>query len=358
MNLTLFGYPRAGKTTLFRALSGSPAPARGFEPGKREPHERMVALPDARLDRLAALYPDRRRVAAAVDLVDLAGISYGEVKDSVFLNALRKADLLVHVVRAFENPECPPSRPTVDPGADIRAMEDELVLADLLLLEQRLEKLDKDLKKAKLPEGEKERDILARFKTHLEGGSPLRSTAWSETESRAARPYALLSLKPLLHLVNAGEEQGARLGEVETGLLSPLPATAVLAAAGRIEAELLEMADPSDRSAFRSEYGLGEPVAGRFYAAATALLDLILFYTIGKDEVRAWPLRRGSHAAAAAGAIHSDIERGFIRAEVVAAEDLFRHGSFAAAKDKGAFRLEGKDYVVRDGDVVYFRFAP
>jgi hypothetical protein len=164
-------------------------------------------------------------------------------------------------------------------------------------------------------------------------------------------------MKPLLHLINAGEADGARLGGRERELASSLPATAALAASGRIEAEIQDIADPADKAVFRAEYGLGEPTRERFFAAAVRLLGLILFYTIGKDEVRAWPLPRGSSALTAAGAIHSDIEHGFIRAEVVAGEDLFRLGSWQQAKDKGAFRLEGKEYIVRDGDVVFFRFA-
>ncbi len=357
MNFTLFGYPKTGKTTLFNILSGAQVEPNAYE-GRREAREHVSAVPDARLDRLAALYPDRKRMAAAVDFIDLAGISYGEVKTSTFLNALRKADVLVHVVRGFRDDQIPHAKPSIDPAGDVRAMEDELLLADLLSIEQRLEKLDKDLKKTKSPEGEKEGHLLRRLKSQAEGGAPLRAFPWTETEEKIVRAFSFLSQKPILHLLNADESDIPRLAEAEKTLAAAVPGAAVLAACGRIEREIQEIGDPAEKAVFLAEYGLTETTPARFYRAAVGLMNLVFFYTIGKDEVRAWPLRRHSPALRAAGAIHTDIEKGFIRAEVVAGEDLFRHGSWQAAKDKGALRLEGRDYIVQDGDVVFFRFAP
>jgi len=357
MNFTLFGYPKTGKTTLFNILSGAQADPSAYD-GRREAHEHISAVPDARLDRLAGLYPDRRKVAAAIDFIDLAGTNYGEVKTGTFLNALRKADVLIHIVRGFRDERIPHAKPSIDPAGDIRAMEDELLLSDLLSIEQRLEKLDKDLKKAKSPEGEKEQNLLLRLKLQAEGGIPLRIFSWTEAEEKAVRAFAFLSQKPILHLLNFDESDIPRLAEIEKELGAAIPGTTVLAACGRIEREIQEIGDPAEKAAFLAEYGLLEPTPARFFRAAVGLMDLVFFYTIGKDEVRAWPIRRHSSALRAAGAIHTDIEKGFIRAEVVTGDELFRQGSWQAAKDKGALRLEGRDYTVQDGDVIFFRFAP
>lgn len=367
MNVTLFGYPKTGKTTLFDLLTGARSAAVPAD-GRREPHARTVPLPDPRLDALASAHPDRRRVPAAMDLTDLAGISFGEVKASLFLDHLRRADGLVHVVRGFADPALPPARGRVDPAADARSMEEELVLADLVQADARLERLDRDLKKMKDPEGEKERDLLRRLRPELESGRGLRAAELSPAEEKLIRPFAFLSLKPLLHFVNIDEKDLASIRKPEAlfpGLAGPAdgdtsPSGAgrrVLAFCGRIEADLAELEAP-ERAAFMAEYGLEAPSAPLFAGQAAAFLDRITFLTVGKDEVRAWTARRGATAAEAAGAVHTDIAKGFIRAEVVAAEALLRHGTLARAKEAGAIRLEGRDYVVRDGDVVYFRFAP
>jgi len=372
VNVTLFGYPKTGKTTLFDLLTGARSAA-GHEDGRREPHARTVPLPDPRLDALAAAHPDRRRVAAAMDLTDLAGISFGEVKTSLFLDHLRRADGLVHVVRGFADPGLPPALGRIDPAADARSMEEELVLADLVQADARLERLDRDLKKTKDPEGEKERDLLRRLRPELESGRGLRGAELSPAEEKLIRAFAFLSLKPLLHFVNIDEKDLASIrrpealfpglaapaaGDTYRGDMSPTgPGRRVLAFCGRIEADLAELEAP-ERAAFMAEYGLETPSAPLFAGQAAAFLDRITFLTVGKDEVRAWTVRRGATAVEAAGAVHTDIAKGFIRAEVVAAEELLRHGSLPRAKEAGAIRLEGRDYAVRDGDVVYFRFAP
>lgn len=355
MNVTLFGYPKTGKTTLFNLLAGTRAAVHAYDDGKREPNVRAVPLPDPRLDRIAAAYPDRKKVAASLDLTDLVGISFGEVKASLFLGHLRKADGLVHVVRAFRHEDIPPARGRLDPVADIRAMEDELVLADLVLADSRLERLDKDLKKMKDPEGEKERDLLLRLRPELEAGRGLRGLALAPAEEKLIRSFAFLTLKPLLHFINVDEKDLAMIRTPEA--LFPVGAERrVLAFCGRIESDLAEL-EPGERAAFMAEYGLDGMSAPLFTGRAAAFLDRISFFTVGKDEVRAWTVRRDAPAAEAAAAIHSDIARGFIRAEVVSAEELLRHGTLQQAKEAGAIRLEGKDYAVRDGDVIYFRFA-
>lgn len=359
MNLTLFGYPKAGKTTLFNILTGGRAEVTSYEDAGRKPNEKIRALPDARLDALSALYPERRKVPVALDVVDLAGISYGEVKSSVFLNALRKADGLVHVARGFHDELVLHARPAIAPRDDIRSMEEELMIADLVSIEARLEKLDKDLKKARTPEAEKEHELLARLRAALEEGRPLREFPFHEAEEKLVRSFAFLSRKPLLHLINADDSDAGRLPalEAEARAAAGRPGTAVLAFCGRIEREIQEIEGEDEKRVFLAEYGLAETTPGRFFPAALTLMETIFFYTIGKDEVRAWPLGRGSTALRAAGSIHTDIEHGFIRAEVVPCGALLGHGSLHEAKEKGAIRLEGKDYVVQDADVIYFRFS-
>jgi ribosome-binding ATPase len=367
VNVTLFGYPRTGKTTLFNLLAGAHAAVHAYDDGKREPNVRTVPLPDPRLDRIAAAYPDKKRIAAALDLTDLVGISFGDVKTSLFLGHLRKADGLVHVVRGFAGEDIPPARGRVDPAADIRSMEEELLLADLVLVDARLERLEKDLKKMKDPEGEKERDLLLRLRPALESGRSLRAVPMTVPEEKLIRSFAFLTLKPLLHFINIDEtDLGAvrRPGDLVPNLAAPAtgdtspsgPERRVLAFCGRIETDLAEL-EEGERRVFMAEYGLAEMSAPLFTRQAAAFLDRISFFTVGKDEVRAWTVRRDAPAAEAAAAIHSDIARGFIRAEVVSAEELLRHGTLPQAKEAGAIRLEGKDYVVRDGDVIYFRFA-
>lgn len=357
MNLTLFGYPKTGKTTLFNLLAGAHIDCRAYDEGKREPNVRAVPVPDPRLDRIAAAYPEKKKTPAALELTDLVGISFGEVKSSLFLGLLRRADGLVHVVRGFADEDVPHPRGRVDPAADARTMEGELVLADLVLVDGRLERLDKDLKKMKDPEGEKERALLLKLRPALESGQGLRDLPLAPAEEKLLRSFAFLSLKPLLHVVNIDEKDlGSirRPGDLFPGLGE---GRRVMAFCGRIESDLAGL-EESERAAFMAEYALEGMSAPLLAGQAVGFLDRVSFFTVGKDEVRAWAVRRGAPAAEAAGAIHSDIAKGFIRAEVVAAEDLLRLGDLHHAKEAGAIRLEGKDYVVRDGDVIYFRFAP
>jgi hypothetical protein len=209
----------------------------------------------------------------------------------------------------------------------------------------------------KSPEGEKEREILARLKSHLDAGRPLRGFGFHGDEEKAVRAFAFLSQKPILHLINADESDAGRLGEIESAVPASGPRSAALAFCGKIEREILEIEDLDDARVFMDEYGLKELTAPRFFPLLIRLLDHIFFYTIGKDEVRAWPIPRATPALKAAGTIHTDIEHGFIRAEVIGFDDLAAQGSWHDAKEKGHVRLEGKDYPVRDGDVIFFRFA-
>jgi GTP-binding protein YchF len=356
VNLTLFGYPKTGKTTLFNLISGARVEVHAYEDGKREPNQRTCPIPDSRLDRVAALSPEKKKIAAAFELIDLAGLSYGEVKNSIYLSVLRKADALIHVVRGFRDPEIPHPKGIIRPQDDIHFMEEELMLTDLISATARLEKLDKDLKKAKDPEAEKERALLNLVKSGLEQGQPIRDLGLPHTEEKSVRSFAFLSQKPLVHMINCDEKDIPLVETPERILSEKKTGSPVLAFCGRIEAEIAELGE-EEKAAFLAEYGLKELSPVRFFRELPGILKMISFFTIGKNETRAWMVPKDSPAGQAAGAIHTDIERGFIRAEIIAWDKLLDLGSLQAAKDKGAIRLEGKDYPVQDGDVIYFRFT-
>ncbi len=356
MNLTIFGYPKTGKTTLFNLLTGAAIEVKAYEEGKKEPNQRTVPLPDFRLDRIASLYPDKKKVNTSLEIVDLAGISYGEVKTSAYLSALRLADGLIHVIRGFIDPRIPHPKGRISPQDDLAFMEEELILADLVSVSTRLDKLEKDLRKTRNPEGEKEKELLSIFRAALEEGKPIRELLFSGADEKRVRSFAFLSQKPLLHLVNVDETDISLIASPREISPALKAGTDILAFCGKVEAEIAEL-EEEEKKAFLAEYGLTELSSEKFYRTIPRLLGIISFFTIGKNEVRAWAIRQDSEASQAAGAIHSDIERGFIRAEVIPWDGLLESGSWQAAKDKGIIRLEGKDYIVRDGDVIYFRFA-
>lgn len=356
MNLSLFGYPKTGKTTLFNLISGAMVEVHAYEDGKREPNQRTCHIPDSRLDRVAALSPDKKKVAASFELIDLAGVAYGEVKNSLYLSALRKADGLVHVVRGFRDPQIPHPKGIIRPQDDIHYMEEELMLTDLVSASARLEKLDKDLKKAKNPEAEKERVLLQLVRAGLEQAKSIRDLGLPAAEEKAVRSFAFLSQKPLVHMLNCDEQDIPFVETPEKILSGRKPGFPVLAFCGRIEGEIAELPE-EERTTYLAEYELKELSSVRFFRELPGILGMVSFFTIGKNETRAWMIPRDAPAGQAAGAIHTDIERGFIRAEVIAWDKLVELGSLQAAKDNGAIRLEGKDYPVRDGDVIYFRFA-
>lgn len=356
MQFTLFGYPKSGKTTLFNLLTGARIETLSYDTGEKEPHMRTSSIPDKRLDRLSALYPEKEKKQATIDFIDLAGLAFGEVKDSAYLSHLRKADGLIHVVRGFEDETIPHPKGKIDVSEDICAMEDELVLADGISATSRLEKLEKELARAKNPEGEKEKDLLTRIIVHMENGKPLRDLALSSPEEKLIRSFAFLSLKPLLHIINIGEGDISSIDKPEQFASTTHHRTALMAFCGKIEAEIMELEEEEAKD-FLKEYGLKELSAEKFLRTSYDLLELITFYTIGQKEVKAWPLLKNTSAVLAAGTIHSDMEKGFIKAEVISWKDLDQHGSLQAAKDSASVRLEGKEYIIQDGDVVYFRFA-
>ena len=356
MKVAIVGLASVGKSTLFHLLTGAAAP---LHAGRPEARLGVARVPDPRVEALAEMYNPRKKTHATVEYVDVPGVAKGEGSALVDLPALRGIDALVHVVRAFESEVVPHPDGTVDPLRDARMLELELILADLATVDRRLERLDANIKKAHRPEDFSERDLFLKLKEALEAERPLRELDLPEEDARRLRGYALLSEKPMLLAVNMGEEgirnAAALLESSGIAALGSRPGLAVCPVSATIEAEMSELA-PEDARAFMEDLGLTEPGLDRVIRTSYALLGLLSFLTAGEDECRAWTIRKGTRAHQAAGAIHSDIERGFIRAEVVAFDDLMAAGSIAACREKGTLRLEGKDYLVRDGDVINFRF--
>ena len=356
MKTAIIGLSSVGKSTLFSLLTGSPAAPPS---GRPEARTGMARVPGPRVDRLSEMYRPKKETYATVEYVDVPGVGKGEGSALVDLPALRGVDALVHVVRAFESDMTPHPDGSVDPMRDARMLELELILADLGAVEKRLEKLDSNIKKLNRPEDVSERVLFLKMKEVLEAEKPLRELELSEEERRRLRNYSFLTEKPILLVVNVGEDQmrGASALLESSGLaaFARAPGRALCPVAATIEAEVAQLS-AEDARAFREDLGLEEPGLDRVIRTSYALLGLISFLTAGEDECRAWTIRKGTKAQVAAGTIHSDIERGFIRAEVVAFDDLVAAGSLAACREKGTLRLEGKEYVVRDGDVINFRF--
>ncbi len=356
MKVGIVGLASAGKSTLFQLLTGAPAAAPG---GRPEPRVGIARVPDERVDALAGLFNPKKKTFATVEYVDVPGVAKGEGGALVDLPALRGIDALLHVVRAFESELVPHPDGSVDPLRDARMLELELILADLGAVERRLEKLEANIKKANRAEDVAERALFIKMKEALEAERPLRSLEFGDDERRKLRNYGFLSEKPVLLVANLGEEQVKdAAGTLERSGLATFAATpgfALCPVSAPIEAEMAQLS-AEDAQAFRDDLGLHEPGLDRVARTSYGLLGLISFLTAGEDECRAWTIRQGTKAVQAAGAIHSDIERGFIRAEVVAFADLMAAGSMAACRERATLRLEGKEYLVRDGDVINFRF--
>ncbi len=352
----IVGLPLVGKSTLFTLLTQAPPAPHG---GRPEPRVGIAKVPDDRLDRLAELFRPKKKTPATVEYVDVPGVSKGEGATLVDLPALRGADAFVHVVRAFESNVVAHSEGSVDPLRDAKMIEEELILADMLAADKRLERLQASIKKATRPEDVAERAIFLKLKQTLEAERPLREAALDDDERKRLRHYSFASEKPVILAVNLGEDEirNAKGFLEESGLaaFASRPGYALCPVSAPIEAEMAALT-PEDAASFRADLGLREPGLDRVIRTSYELLGLISFFTTGDDECRAWTIRRGTKAQQAAGEIHSDIERGFIRAEVVPCEDLLKAGSMAACRDNATLRLEGKEYVVKDGEVVHFRF--
>jgi GTP-binding protein YchF len=361
MKTGIIGLPQVGKTSLFQILTKVDVAASAHAHNPREAHLGIAKVPDERLDKLAALYNPKKLVHTSVEYSDVAAIGQEALKESAYANNLRTVDALAHVVRAFDDPAIPHVGEN-DPLRDIKNVDFDLVVNDLGQVEKRLERLQKDLKKQRTPELEKENDLIIRCKAHLETERPLREMEISADDKKRIRGFMFLSQKPILYVVNVNEssELGkdlesavAKYGLTEVASRPNAGATAIC---GKVEAELASMSD-ADAADFLSSYGLTESGLSRLIRKTYELLGLISFFTVGEDECRAWTTERNSRAQNAAGAIHSDLEKHFIRAETIHWDKLLEAGSEANAKSKGWLRLEGKDYIVQDGDVMHIRHS-
>jgi ribosome-binding ATPase len=355
MQTGIIGLPQVGKTTLFRILTKAHIdPAKGGQ----ETRVGVAKVPEPRLAQLATLYNPKKITYATVQYVDLGGMQKERMRES--LASLREVDAIAHVIRVFDDPSVPHAEGTIDPLRDATNLELELILSDLEQIEKRLERLEKDLKKKADKNFELERTVLLKCKAHLEAERPLRELDLTLEERKPIGGFLFLSQRPMLFVLNLGDDEAGQLDSaVERHKLSALqgrPNTAVVAVCGRLEAELAEMED-KEASELLASYGLKEPGLNRLIHATYDLMGLTSFFTAGEPEVRAWTIHKGTNAVKAAGAIHSDIEKGFIRAEVVRWDDLLAAGSLGAAREKAQVRLEGKDYFVEEGDVILFRHS-
>lgn len=357
MKTAIIGLPMVGKTSLFTILTGAHEAGRV---GTMETRVGMTKVPDARLEALAKLFEPPKVTYATVEYVDFPSISKESLRDPGLLASLRVADALAHVLRTFDSDTVPHEKGSVDPVRDFEDVETELILSDLVVTEKRIERVDKDRKKIRDQGLDEEFELLTRIKATLEENKPLRELEMSSEDEKRIRGFQFLSLKPMLCVLNIGEEDAGRLEEVEAkyrdGAFAGKRNLAVSAVCGKIEAELAEL-PVAEAAEYMASYGLKQSGLERLIAATYSLLGLMSFLTAGETEVRAWTIPKNSRAQSAAGAIHSDFEKKFIRAEVVNWQALIEHNGYPGVRDKGLLRLEGKEYIVKDGDVLVIRHS-
>ena len=363
LEVGIVGLPNVGKSTLFNAITKAGAEAANYPFCTIEPNVGIVALNDPRLDVLTKMYNSKKTTPATVRFVDIAGLvagaSKGEGLGNKFLEHIRQVDAIVHVVRCFEDENITHVANTIDPIRDVSIIDTELCLADLEVIDRRISKTEKLLKSGS-KDAKIEMELLKKIRSELDNGNPIRNVELTDDEKNLLRDSNLLTLKKILYVANVSEDEASTADE-KNQYVQKLKALAekqnarVIAISARVESEIAEL-DPDEAREFLSELGLKNSGLDRLIYAAFDLLGLMTFLTAGEDECRAWTITKGTTAPKAAGKIHSDIERGFIRAEIVNYDDLVAAGSMVAAREKGQIRLEGKDYIMQDGDVVYFRF--
>ena len=355
MNIGLIGPAKSGKTTIFNALTGQNAEVAEYSTGKVEPNLGVVTVLDDRVDRLSAMYKPKKTIHAVIEFIDFAGVTEGAAKGGVFsgegMALMKTVDAYLIVLRNFASPALE-GRP--DPGRDLGIIDAELLLADLILAERRAERIATDHARGKkTPQSQAEEKVIARITEALGAGKPVRELAFTADEEKLIQGYQFFTAKPALAILNSGEENYGKNAELTTRLSAQ---HALIEFAGKFEMELASL-EEADRAGFMADMGISESARARLSRFAYQMLGYISFFTVGEDEVRAWTIRKGERAVDAAGTIHSDLARGFIRAECFSAADLLELGSEKAVKDKGLFRLEGKDYPVVDGDILHIRFS-
>jgi len=355
MILTIFGYPKSGKTLLFNLLTDKKEKLSKFSTSSQEYHKAIVDVPDPRLDRIAE-HIDKPAAHTKIEYLDTGALAFGESKDVTFIDLLRRADGLVHMVRGFEDEEIIHPPGPIDPARDIDTMEEELKTVDFITVEKRIEKLSADVKKIKSKELTEELELMIKLKDVLEQGHPLREHPFNSTEERIIKGFKFLSHKPLINIINTDENSYDKYIKLKKEPEKEKNTTTRVFA-GKIEQELLEL-DEEDRLMFQEEYGLKnyQYIRDTFIKASYRLMNLVSFFTIGDCETRAWTIKENDNAYIAAGKIHSDIQQGFIRSETIDWQDFLEAGSFSQAKEKGLLRLEGKEYIVKDGEILQFRF--
>lgn len=355
MKTAIIGLPMVGKTSLFTILTGVHEATRV---GSMEARVGITKVPDARLEALAKLFEPPKITHATVEYLDFPAISKEALRDPSYLASLRVVDALAHVLRLFDDEAVPHEKGSVDPTRDLEDVDTELILSDLVVVEKRMERLEKDRKKIKSPDLDREFELLERCKATLETNTPLRNMEISGDDEKRIRGFQFLSLKPMLYVLNLGEADAPKMAEVERkfreSTLQGRVNTGVTAICGKIEAELAELSAEEVRD-YLASYGLQDSGMERLIAATYSLLGLMSFLTAGETEVRAWTIPQNSTAVKAAGAIHSDFEKKFIRAEVVNWKSLIDLNGYPGVREKGLLRLEGKEYIVKDGDVLVIR---
>ena len=364
MKLGIVGLPNVGKSTLFNSLTSAGAESANYPFCTIDPNIGVVAVPDHRLDVLTQMYDSAKTIPATIEFVDIAGLvkgaSKGEGLGNQFLANIRECDAIVHVVRCFEDPNVVHVDGSVDPIRDIETINLELIFADLEVLERRYARVDKNAKINK--DLTKESNLLKKLIDLLESGKPARDyEPEDDDEAAMLHDYFLLTSKPVIYAANVSEDDLADDGASSQYVQSvrsyaEKEGSEVFVICAEIEAELSELDDPEEKAMFLEDLGLKESGLDKLIRASYSLLGLISFLTAGPKETRAWTIKKGTKAPQAAGKIHTDFERGFIKAEVVSYDDLVSNGSYNAAREKGLVRMEGKDYVMQDGDIVVFRF--